>query len=98
MANTKKAAQPNTVSKKVVREDIEKKLEAAFAGLKAELGDKKFKNRVKKAIKVLMHGLKSKAEKPAAVKKTDKAPVLKKPAKATVKKTAKKAPKKAAAK
>ncbi len=57
MANTKKTAQPNVVSKKTIRENIEKKIEAVLGELKTEIGEKKFKNRVKKAAKILAEGL-----------------------------------------
>ena len=90
MANEKKTVQPKTVSKKTIREELEKKIEAALGELKADIGEKKFKNRVKKASKILLHGLKS-AKKPPVPKKAEKAPVVKKAAKATAKKAAKKA-------
>jgi len=90
MANTKKTTQPNVVSKKTIREDIEKKIEAALGELKTEIGEKKFKNRVKKAAKILAHGFKN-VSKPPVVKKAEKTPVVKKATKATVKKAAKKA-------
>ncbi|HRH47230.1 MAG TPA: hypothetical protein PLP23_00685 [Panacibacter sp.] len=89
MANTKKAAQPDTVSKKTIREDIEKKIEAALGELKAEIGEKKFKNRVKKAAKILAHGFKNVSKAPV-IKKAEKTAVVKKATKATVKKAAKK--------
>ena len=90
MANTKKTVQPNVVSKKTIREDIEKKIEVALVELKAEIGEKKFKNRVKKAAKILAHGFKN-VSKPPVTKKAEKTAVVKKATKATVKKTAKKA-------
>ncbi|MEP7320002.1 MAG: hypothetical protein ABI921_14700 [Panacibacter sp.] len=90
MAKTMKPAQPATASKKTFREDIEKKLETALAELKTELGDKKFKNRMKKVSKILTHGHKGTTDKTPAIKKSAKAPAAKKTAKTTVKKSAKK--------
>ncbi len=90
MANAEKTLQPNTVSKKTIRENIEKKIEAALGELKSEIGEKKFKNRVKKAAKILAHGFKN-VSKPPVAKKAEKTPVIKKATKSTVKKAAKKA-------
>jgi hypothetical protein len=68
--------------KKDARENIEKKLDLLLADLKKELGDTKFKNRIRKAAKILSKGLhkpkkevvsvQKKAAKPAKTVKTKK--------------------------
>ena len=74
MAQIKKVAK----TKKIEHKDIEKELVTAVAELKAKLDDKKFKRRLKKAIKVLTHGIgkkkigKAKTIKKIAVKKVAK--------------------------
>ncbi len=55
MAQTKKITP--SVSKKQVRHQIDVKLETALANLIPVLGKKKFKRRIKKARKLLTHGL-----------------------------------------
>lgn len=68
MTSIKKATKA-TGSKKITNEDIEKKLATSFATLKLTLGDKKFKHRIKKAVKILTHGLdKNKDSKPKVAK------------------------------
>jgi hypothetical protein len=62
MTEIKKSAKPKAASKKKVKSEIEKKLEIVFADFKTELGEKKFNHRIKKASKILLHGLKKKAE------------------------------------
>ena len=72
-------------------------LNTALANLKATLGEKKFEKRVRKAAKILAHGIKTKpARKPTAPKKI--AAVPKKAVKKVVKKAVnrRKAPVKAA--
>jgi intergrase/recombinase len=68
--------------RKDARENIEKKLDLLLVDLKKEIGDTKFKNRIRKAAKILSKGLakakdkgitvKTKAEKPAKTVKTKK--------------------------
>ena len=75
MPHIKKVAE----TKKTDHKDIEKELVSAIALLKSELDDKKFKHRIKKAIKVLTHGIgKKKTEKSKVVKTTPKKKVGKK--------------------
>jgi hypothetical protein len=81
--DTAKAVKPAKASRKEARNTIEKKLDLLLVDLKNELGETKFKNRIKKAAKLLSKGLdKPKknaiAKKKVAVKATKKA----KPAKA----------------
>jgi hypothetical protein len=58
MAASKKKATENSTSKKKTRKQVQKKLELALASLKPLLGEKKFKNRIKKAGKIISDGLK----------------------------------------
>jgi hypothetical protein len=58
MAASKKPIAGKGNSKKKTRKQVEKKLEVALASLKPLLGEKKFKNRVKKAGKILTSGVK----------------------------------------
>jgi hypothetical protein len=80
---------------KEIKKQIQSQLEAALVGLKGQLGEKKFNNRIKKAAKLLSEGL-GKEEKTVAPKVaiTKAAPAKKTAApKAPVKKAvAKKAP------
>ncbi len=55
--NSKQSSNTRIVSKKRSRQQIQKKLETALANLKNELGEKKFKRRIKKAGKLLTNGL-----------------------------------------
>jgi hypothetical protein len=90
MTDTKKASKLKPASKNTAKNEIEKKLETLFADYKKDLGDKKFNHRVKKAAKILLHGLKKKKENNIAE--------IKKPeVKAAPKKAAKKAAKKSKA-
>lgn len=57
MATTKKSVSANHNSKKGVLADIVTKMETAFEELKQELGEKKFGKRLKKAAKILIHGV-----------------------------------------
>jgi hypothetical protein len=78
MAEKKKAATAS--SKKDARHQVEKKLENALGYLLPELGEKKFKRRMKEAGKLIMHGIGSPKVKPTAsiVKKAaSKAPTKK---------------------
>ncbi len=92
MDSIKKVTAKKAGSKKDIREALEKKLEAAFETLKTELGEKKFKQRIKKAVKLFTHGNKKQDDKKAAKIK----PAAEKPdAEKKVKKAAKPAAKKA---
>jgi hypothetical protein len=74
-----KPAKPAKSPRKEARETIEKKLDLLLVDLKNELGDTKFKNRIKKAAKLLSKGLdKPKKKSPLKNKAVKKA----KPAKA----------------
>lgn len=82
MSSTKspKAAKPS----KEARHDIEKKLDLLLIDLKKELGDNKFKSRIRKAAKLLSKGV-GKAKKTAITPKAAKTKA--KPAKVKEKKT-----------
>lgn len=82
MSSTKspKAAKPS----KEARHDIEKKLDLLLIDLKKELGDNKFKSRIKKAARLLSKGV-GKAKKAAVSPKAAKVKV--KPAKEKTSKT-----------
>ena len=81
MATKKTAAKPEH-AKKEFKKELTDKMETALPEIKTKLGDKKFQRRIKKAAKLLVHGLhdkdfsangkKSKAAK-AAVKKVKSA-------------------------
>ncbi len=60
MAKDKIIAPEAVTSGKITRQEIEKRLTTVFADLQREIGDKKFKQRVKKASKLLSHGAKKK--------------------------------------
>ena len=71
------------INKKEIRKQLSDKLEVALLELKELLGDKKFHNRIKKAVKVLTAGLEEKnteeeEEEVAAVSKKPKAVAPKK--------------------
>ena len=66
MSSTK-ATKPAKPDNKEARHTIEKKLDLLLVDLKQELGDNKFKNRIRKAAKLLSKGLDKK--KKSAVKK-----------------------------
>jgi hypothetical protein len=83
----------NSSPKKLAREKIAQKLEAAFIDLKTALGDKEFEARIKKASKIFAKGFK--IETP---KKKAEASTATKPEAPKAKPVAKKAAKKAAAK
>jgi hypothetical protein len=57
MPPVKKVKTADTNTKKFGRKELKEKLETELGSLKEELGEKKFKHRVKKATKVLMHGI-----------------------------------------
>lgn len=59
---------PVKSEKKVLREQIEKKLQKTFSTLKKTVGKKKFDEHVKKASKVLAKGL---TKKPKLIKKVE---------------------------
>lgn len=83
MAITKSmpAKQTTTLSKREIRDQIMQKIEKALSDVKAEVGEKDFKKRIRKAAKVMAAGL----HKP----KAEVLPVVK-AAKAVVKKAAEK--------
>lgn len=59
---------PVKSEKKVLREQIEKKLQKTFSPLKKTVGKKKFDDHVKKASKVLVKGF---TKKPKVIKKAE---------------------------
>ncbi len=66
---TKKESKKPIVPQKETAPDIEKEFTLIFAALKSELSNKKFEHRIKKALKILTHGLgKKKETKPKPVK------------------------------
>ena len=73
MTTTVKEPSKSTFSKKEVRHQIALKLETALADLKSGMGEKKFKNRIKKASKLF-----SSHVAPLAPKKKSAAPSAKK--------------------
>jgi hypothetical protein len=66
--DTAKPVKPAKASRKEARNTIEKKLDLLLVDLKNELGETKFKNRIKKAAKLLSKGL-DKPKKNAITKK-----------------------------
>ncbi|MBW8686317.1 hypothetical protein [Chitinophaga rhizophila] len=89
-AKPAKTSKPAKSSRKDARNTIEQKLDLLLVDLKKELGETKFRNRIKKAAKLLSKGL-DKPKKTAVVKKkaAKKAAVTVKPAKAKAKTTKK---------
>jgi|GEM_PF-1518322 len=88
--DTAKPAKTATSSRKEARDTIEKKLDLLLVDLKTELGDTKFKNRIKKAAKLLSKGLDKKkkagiVKKKAAKKAVKSAKPVKAKAEATTK-------------
>lgn len=80
--DTAKTAKPAKASRKEARTTIEKKLDLLLVDLKKELGETKFKNRIRKAAKLLSKGLDKPKKKAIAKKKVArKAAKLAKPAK-----------------
>ncbi len=55
-----------TISKKDIRAAIAEQLQSAIPALKAQIGKKKYQDRIKKAAKLLMDGIKIMAPKPVA--------------------------------
>ncbi len=95
MDNANTPGQNNVPGKKEVRKQMADKIASALPELKTTLGEKKFDNRIKKAVKLLTDGL-HKKETAKAVKK-GKAIAKKSAAKKAIPKKAK-AAKKAASK
>ena len=54
---TQKTSQPAAYSKKEYKKELAVKIETVLAELKNSLGEKEFQHRVKKATKVLTHGM-----------------------------------------
>jgi len=81
MATTKKATAPKkkTIATKpkakattpIKHNDLHQRLDDFLSDLKAELGEKKFRRRLKKAIKALTHGLEKKSNKAEKSKKVN---------------------------
>lgn len=67
--DTAKPVKPAKASRKEARNTIEKKLDLLLVDLKNELGDTKFRNRIKKAAKLLSKGLDKPKKKAIAKKK-----------------------------
>lgn len=98
MASIKKATKASD-TQKTKYEEIEKQLATVLESFKKDLGDKKFNQRIKKAVKVITHGLHKKKGskvkvakvKTTTIKPSKPAPVATKEKKAVkVKKVAKK--------
>jgi len=66
--DTAKPVKPAKSPRKEARETIEKKLDLLLIDLKSEIGETKFKNRIKKAAKLLSKGL-DKPKKKSIIKK-----------------------------
>lgn len=83
MAKAKAASAPETNPKKAYRKTIAVAMEAVLQGLKEKLGEEEFHRRLKKAVKVLAHGL-SEETTPKKIKapKVSKTPAPVKKAKA----------------
>jgi hypothetical protein len=85
-----KAPSKENIESLITRDLVEKQLENALLALKEAVGEKKFKQRIKKAAKLLVHGLKKKtATKAAATKKAVAKPIAKNAATKVVKKAEK---------
>ncbi|HEX5154236.1 MAG TPA: hypothetical protein VFW07_22465 [Parafilimonas sp.] len=56
MATKKKAGKP-AYSKKELKKELAGKIESVLSELKNTLGEKEFQHRIKKAAKILVHGL-----------------------------------------
>lgn len=80
-----------SINKKEIRKQISDKLETALMELKEMLGEKKFHNRIKKAVKTLTAGLEEKNTEEADAAKAPKAVAPKKAAAANKKAPVKKA-------
>ena len=77
MAKEKKASTKKTVSpKKKILKTVTAQLNSSLTGLKGQLGEKKFKKRIKKAAKKLVAGIKKTPVKKTA-SKVKKATLLK---------------------
>lgn len=57
MAKAKAASAPETNPKKAYRKTIAVAMETVLHGLKEKLGEEEFHHRLKKAVKLLAHGL-----------------------------------------
>ncbi|MEO8712367.1 MAG: hypothetical protein ABI405_09610 [Parafilimonas sp.] len=56
----KKTGIPSPQTKKELKKEIAEKMEAALPEMKTKLGNKKFQQRIKKAAKIITHGLHTK--------------------------------------
>jgi hypothetical protein len=81
MSVTNKEQESGKLSGKDARRNLEQQLSTLLTGWKDQLGEKKFRNRVKKAAKLLSKGLPARKKETPAIKKKD-APVKVKKAKA----------------
>ena len=93
MAESKKLPSATKTFKKNARTQVEQKLAQALAYLLNELGEKKFKRRMKDAAKLIMQGVSVPKAKPATKAKT-KIAATKAPSKKAEKPKTKKASKK----
>ncbi|QHS61875.1 hypothetical protein [Chitinophaga agri] len=75
--DTAKPAKPAKSSRKDARDTIEKKLDLLLVDLKTELGETKFRNRIRKAAKLLSKGLDKPKKKSLVKKKAAKGAVKK---------------------
>lgn len=81
MSVTNKEQESGKLSGKDARKNLEQQLSTLLTGWKDQLGEKKFRNRVKKAAKLLSKGLPARKKETSAIKKKE-APVKVKKAKA----------------
>lgn len=86
MSVQKSAVKKNSSPKETLQNEITPLLAAALVSLKERLGEKKFNKRIKKATKILIHGVKPEQAKKEAVKKAPVEKKVKKAAKPAVKK------------
>jgi GTP cyclohydrolase I len=85
MASIKKATKA-TSTQKTKYEEIEKQLATVLESFKKDLGDKKFNQRIKKAVKVITHGLNKKKAAKVKVAKVKKVTIkASKPAPSAIK-------------
>jgi hypothetical protein len=78
MSEMHKDQENGKLSGKDARKNIEQQLFILLTGWKEQLGEKKFKNRIKKAAKLLSKGLPAKKKEAAATKKKTAAVKVKK--------------------
>lgn len=86
MSKEKKTVKKRAIAKKGILEKVTAQLNTSLTSLKVQLGEKKFKKRIKKAAKKLVAGIKKTAKNKAVTKPVKAKPVRKKTAKPSFKK------------